>query len=217
MTLPYSRFQSAIEAIDQANAGDPRTVEIDGTNRPFEIVYAGRMTTRLAAMYPDASELLRLAARAQHLRRFDIPRGQYPLGRAGYNDWRHACREHHAALVGKILADNNYTPDEIARVTLLIRKEQLKKDPESQALENVVGVVFVEHYFDDFLAKHASYDDEKLVGILGKTLRKMSAIGHAAALGLNLPETSRRLILAAVEREAEALSGPAKSKSSAID
>ena len=78
-------------------------------------------------------------------------------------------------------------------------------------------MVFVEHYFDDFLAKHASYDDEKLVGILGKTLRKMSAIGHAAALGLNVPESSRRLILAAVEREARTLSGPANSTDSAID
>lgn len=201
MTPLNSRFQSAIDAIDQANANDPRIVEIGGLKRPFEIVYAERMTARLAAMYPNASENLRLAARAQHLRRFDIPRDSYPLGRAGYNDWRHACREHHAALVSKILAANDYTPDEIARVALLIRKEHLKTDTESQALENVVGVVFIEHYFDGFLAQHASYDEAKITGILSKTLRKMSPDGHTAALSLPLPETARRFILTAIANE----------------
>lgn len=208
MTPAFSRFQPTIEAIDQANMDDPRTVAVGGVQRPFEIVYAQRMTARLAAMVPAASELLRLAARAQHLRRFDIPREQYPVGRTGYNDWRRACRDHHATLAGKILADNGYSPDEIARVGQLIRKEQLKKDPESQALENVVGVVFVEYYFDDFLAKHAGYDDAKIVGILGKTLRKMSPAGHAAALGLDLNDKSRSLILAAVKQEADTLAKP---------
>lgn len=202
MMPAYSRFESAIEAIDQANVDDPRSVETNGRRRPFEIVYAERMTARLATMVPDASELLRLAARAQHLRRFDIPRDRYPMGRAGYNSWRRACRDHHAALASKILADHNYTPDEIARVALLIRKEHLKTDPDSQALENVVGVVFIEHYLGDFLVKHTVYDEAKIVGILGKTLRKMSPAGHAEALNLDIPETSRRLILAAVDREA---------------
>jgi hypothetical protein len=200
MTPLDSRFQSAIEAIDQANASDPRTVEIGGIKRPFELVYADRMTARLASMYPNASELLRLAARAQHLRRFDIPRENYPLGRTGYNDWRRACREHHVALVSKILADNTYTPDEITRVALLIRKDHLKTDIESQALENVVGVVFIEHYFDSFLTKHASYDETKIASILGKTLRKMSPDGHAAVLSLSLPDAARRLILTALAK-----------------
>ena len=96
------------------------------------------------------------------------------------------------------------------RVGMLIKKEQLKKDRESQALENVVDVVFIEHYFDEFLGKHASYDDDKLVDIVGKTLLKMSPKGHAAALVLRLPERTMLLIEAAFTREADTLAKQAK-------
>ena len=95
MTNDTSRFDAVIAAIDSANADDPRKTEVDGKARPYEVVYSERMTARLAEMYPDASEVLRIAARAQHIRRWDIPRGKYPEGRNGYNDWRKACREHH--------------------------------------------------------------------------------------------------------------------------
>jgi hypothetical protein len=214
MTAPSERLAAVFAAIDAANGEDPRRVPVDGKQRPYEVVYAERMTARLAAMYPDASELLKIAARAQHIRRWDIPRTRYPEGRTGYNDWRRACREHHAALVGQIMAAHGFTPGDIAHVGMLIKKEQLKKDRESQALENVVDVVFVEHYFDEFLGKYSAYDDDKIIDIVGKTLRKMSPKGHAAALALDLPQRTRRLVLAAVEREKEAL---AKLAAVAID
>jgi hypothetical protein len=205
MSQPSPRFAAVIAAIDAANAADPRTIEVGGVSRPYEVVYSERMTHRLAAMYPDASEALRIAARAQHIRRWDIPRGRYDVGRNGYNDWRKACREHHGEVISKIMRDNGYADDEIARVVMLIKKEQLKKDRESQALENVVDVVFVEHYIDEFVAKYSTYDEDKLIDIVGKTLRKMSPKGHAAALALNLPDATRALIMKAVEREADAL------------
>lgn len=214
MTGPGARLDAVLAGIDAANADDPRQVEAAGVRRPFEIVYSERMSARLAAMYPEASELLRIAARAQHLRRFDIPRKGYPEGRAGYNDWRRACREHHASLVAGIMARHGYGPEEVARVGMLIRKEQLKKDRDSQALENVVDVVFVEHYFDNFLAKYSGYDEAKVIDIVAKTLRKMSPKGHQAALALDLPERTRRLILAAAERDKETL---AKLAAVAID
>jgi hypothetical protein len=205
MSDPATRLDAVLADIDAANADDPRQVEADGVSRPFEIVYSDRMSGRLAAMYPEASELLRIAARAQHLRRFDIPRRSYPEGRAGYSDWRRACREHHARLVGEIMARHGYAAEDISRVGMLIRKERLKKDRDSQALENVVDVVFVEHYFDDFLFKYSGYDEDKIVDIVAKTLRKMSPKGHEAALALDLPERTRRLILAAAEREKDTL------------
>ncbi len=205
MSDPSARFEAVIRAIDAANADDPRSTEVDGVKRPYEVVYAERMTARLAAMYPDASELLRIAARAQHIRRWDIPRDRYPEGRNGYNDWRKACRDHHGVVISKIMSDNGYIQDEIDRVVMLIKKEQLKKDKDSQALENVVDVVFVEHYIGEFVAKYASYDEDKLIDIVGKTLRKMSPKGHAAALALDLPEGTRALIMKAVERESATL------------
>ena len=208
------RLEAVLAAIDQANADDPRRIEVDGVGRPFEIVYTERMTARLHAMYPDASELLCIAARAQHLRRWEVARQNYPEGRNGYNNWRRACREHHAKLVAQIMAAHDYTGADIARVGMLIRKEQLKKDGESQALENVVDVVFVEHYFEEFLAKYKAYDEDKFIDIVGKTLRKMSPKGHQAALQLDLPDNTRRLIMAAVTRESDAL---AKLAAVAID
>jgi hypothetical protein len=205
MFEPSQRYAAVIAAIDAANADDPRTIVVGGRTRPYEVVYSERMSERLEAMYPDASELLRIAARGQHIRRFDIPRARFAQGRDGYNEWRRTCREHHARLLGEILARHGYGPEEIERVASLVKKEQLKKDRESQALENVVDVVFLEHYFDEFYAKYSRYDEAKIIDILGKTLRKMSPKGHQAALALNLPERTRRLVLAAVEREAAAL------------
>ena len=123
-----------IAAIDAANSDDGRKVVVDGVEQSFEIAYSRRMSTRLASLYPDASELLKIAARAQHLRRFDISRATYPDGRRGYNDWRRACREHHARLVADIMRQHGYDDAAIAHVSALIRKEHLKKDRESQAL-----------------------------------------------------------------------------------
>jgi uncharacterized protein DUF4202 len=210
MASPTQHFDAVIAEIDTANAADPRTVAIGGGTRPFELAYAERMSARLLQIYPDASELLRIAARAQHIRRWDISRASFPEGRHGYNDWRKACREHHAELVRAIMSRHGYSEEQIGRVAMLIRKEQLKKDKESQALENVVAVVFLEHYFEEFDSKHSDYDDAKVVDIIAKTLKKMSPRGHAAALALALPERTRKLVEAAVEREAETLAALAK-------
>ena len=194
MTSPSSRLKAAIAEIDGANARDPRQDVVAGASRPREVVYSERMSECLARLYPEASEALRIAARAQHICRWQIPRRDYPLGRDGYNAWRGACRDHHAALTSAIMRRHGYADDEIAQVVKIIRKEQLKRDPESQALENVVAVVFVQHYLDEFVADHKDYDDAKLADILKKTLRKMDSTGHSAALALPLPAATVRLL-----------------------
>jgi hypothetical protein len=194
VTSPSPRLQAVIAEIDSANANDPRQDMVAGKPHPREVVYSERMSECLSRLYPEASEALRVAAHAQHICRWQIPRDKYPLGRQGYNAWRSACRDHHAALTSAIMRRHGYAASEIAQVEKIIRKEELKRDPESQALENVVAVVFVEHYLDEFVAAHKDYDDAKLADILRKTLRKMDPTGHAAALGLSLPEPTRRLI-----------------------
>jgi hypothetical protein len=210
MTSSSAHFEAVILDVDASNADDPRRIMVDGVERPYEVVYSERMSAKLRAMCPDAGELLRIAARAQHIRRWDIPRNHYPEGRNGYNVWRRACREHHAALIAGIMQRHGYDAAASGRVGKLIKKEQLKTDRDSQVLENIVGVVFIEHYFDEFLGKHASYDDDKLVDIVGKTLRKMSPKGHAAALALRLPDRTKLLIAAALRREADTLAKQAK-------
>lgn len=207
---PSQNFNAVIDAIDAVNAQDPRSTEVDGQSRPFESVYAERMTATLDQLYPDASELLRIAARAQHIRRWDIPRDTHPTGRQGYQKWRLSLRKMHAEIVGEIMLENGYDAEDIAQVGVFLRKEQLKKHPDSQALENVVDVVFLAYYWDDFVAKYNDYDDDKLIDIVGKTLRKMSTTGHQAALALDLPEATQRIVLAAVDREKDALAALAK-------
>ncbi len=199
MTITSARYPSTIADIDTANSADPRHETVAGVRHPVEVLYSGRMTACLASLYPNASETLRIAARAQHLRRWEIARSAYPMGRDGYNAWRGACRIHHAALAADIMRRHGYGEAEIAHVGKIIRKEDLKRDADSQALENVVAVVFVEHQLADFMATHPDYEDEKVAVILRKTLRKMDGVGHAAVLALNLPADTKRVVTLAVQ------------------
>jgi hypothetical protein len=181
------RFDGVIAAIDDANARDPKTVVIDGRAVPAELLYGRRMSDALATMAPDASELLKIAVRGQHIERWKSPRASYPAGRAGYLKWRSDLKDFHARRLGEIMAAAGYTPEEEARVGSLVRKEWLRSDPEAQMLEDVACIVFLAHYLDDFLGK-ADVDDAKLARILAKTWKKMSAQGHAQAGKLDLPQ-----------------------------
>ena len=191
------KLAAVLRDIDTLNSADPRTETVDGKARPRELVYAERMSDCLAKMYPGASETLQIAARAQHVRRWEIPRDSHPLGRAGYNAWRAQCRDHHAKLAFTVMLRHGYDAGAIAQVAKIIRKEELKTDAESQALENVVGAVFVAYYLAGFLADHADYDEAKLLGILARTLRKMDRFGIDYVMRQELPEATRRLLMAA--------------------
>jgi len=181
------RFARAIARFDAANAEDPNVEPVDGHPRPKALLYAERLTAMLARYAPEASATLRLAARCQHIQRWKIPRADYPMTRAGYQQWRVRLRDFHAELAGTILREAGYDGATIARVGSLIRKEALKTDAEAQALEDVVDLVFLESYLADFVAEHPGYDEAKFVDILKKTGRKMSARGRAAALTLISP------------------------------
>jgi hypothetical protein len=139
---------------------------------------------------------LRLAARAHHVRRWEIPRAEYPEGRQGYHRWRVALREHHARLVGAILEGEGYDPATIARVRELVRKTGLGKDPEVQVLEDALCLVFLETQFGDVAAK---LDEEKLLDVTRKTLAKMSPAAVEHARGLALAPTERALFERALE------------------
>ena len=185
------RFRAAMARIDAANGEDPNREVVGGVEQPEELVYARRMSAWLERLAPDASEALRLAARAQHIRRWSIPRRDYPMDRAGYHRWRSTLYRFHAEAAGVILADVGYDAATIAGVQALIRKEKVKSDPEMQTLEDVVCLVFLENYFTDFSAKH---DAAKVVEIVRKTWRKMSPRGQQAASGLPLPPAARSLV-----------------------
>lgn len=187
----FDLFSTAIARIDAANAEDPNREVWQGAEYPKELLYSQRMSGWLERFAPDASAALRLAVRAQHIRRWTIPRGDYPEGAAGYKRWRSTLARFHAQSAGEILAEVGYDDATIRRVQGLIRKEQLKRDPQAQCLEDVACLVFLENYFADFAQKH---DEARLIDILRKTWKKMSPAGHAAALGLLLSERARELV-----------------------
>jgi Domain of unknown function (DUF4202) len=189
MNVSQDRFNAAIEKIDAANAQDPHGKEL---------VYSRRMSAWLERLEPGAPEALRLAARAQHIRRWAIPRSAYPMDRIGYLSWRTTLYKFHAEEVSKILRGVGYDEPTIARVASLVRKERIKSDPEAQTLEDVICLVFLENYFADFAAGH---DEEKVVGILRKTWKKMSRRGRDEALKLGMPTQARRLVEVALATE----------------
>jgi len=190
------RYEKAIAAFDTINAGDP-SLESDGAVRePKELLYAQRMTAMLQRFAPQASEAVRLAVRCQHIRRWDIPRASYPRTAAGYKQWRMRLLSYHAEVAAAILQEIGYDQDMIGRVTSLLRKEGLKRNPEAQLLEDIVALVFLEHYLAAFVEQHPEYDQAKFADILRKTARKMSPQGRAAVSDLiRLPENLAPLVL----------------------
>lgn len=168
-------LQQVIAAIDAANAADP-TVE-DG--RPAALLYGERMSAELARLFPGASEVLQIAARGQHVERWKVPRSDYPEGREGYLIWRRDHGRRHGERLAGMMADASYSAEDQSRVGVLLRKEGIKRDPEVQALEDVICFVFLKWYFAPFAAKHAEDDVQRIVE---KTARKMSAEGRARVL-----------------------------------
>lgn len=179
-----ARFEQAIARIDAAHAEDPNRERVDGQELPSELLYAHRMSDMLERFAAEASEALRLAVRCQHLRRWKIPRSDYPMTSEGYQQWRTRLMKYHAELASEILRAAGYDDTLIARVQFLVRKERLKTDPEAQTLEDVTVLVFLENYLTQFVREHSQYDEAKLTNILRRIARKMSQRGREAALTL---------------------------------
>ncbi len=165
----------AMAEIDAANAADPNLE----SGEPAALHYGQRMSDELARLFPDAGDVLRIAARGQHVERWLLPRADFPEGREGYLDWRREQARRHAERIAGIMAAAGYCEADQQRVGGLLRKEGIKRDADVQALEDVICFVFLRHYFADFATKHTP---EALLKIVQKTARKMSAEGRARVL-----------------------------------
>lgn len=197
--MPTStRLLNTLAAIDKANQEDPNSEQANGAYTAKEYLYGLRMSERLKQFCPDASETLQLAVRAQHIRRWDIPRSDYPMGRAGYKQWRSRLGVYHGEVAGEIMAAHGYAQEDIDQVQMLLSKRNLKRDPEVQALEDVACMVFLEHYLEEFARKH---EQSKLISILRKTWQKMSPEGQQAALALPLSAAMKTLVEQALQTE----------------
>ena len=186
-----ARFQDAIARIDAANADDPETLRIDGADLPKELTHARMLTGWVRRLRPAADDVLLLAARAHHVRRWTIPRGEYPAGRRGYLRWRTALHQFHADEVERLLADAGYDEPVIGRVQQLVRKVNLRRDPDVQTLEDGLCLVFLDTQLGDLRRKHP---ESKLIDVLQKTWKKMSPRARELALELDLDADDRALI-----------------------
>lgn len=192
MTTP---FQKASEWIDAENAQDPNQETDKNSTYPKELLYSNRMYTKLMDFYPEASQEIQIASKAQHICRWKVARESYPMDRIGYLKWREDLKKFHAKTTATILEKAGYNTEFIARVSFLIEKKLLKKDTETQLLEDVICLVFLEYYLDPFVHKH---DEEKLKNIIKKTWDKMSDKGHQEALKINYSAENLKLIKASL-------------------
>jgi len=190
------KLQHAFQLFDRANQEDPNIEIVKGQSYPKELLYAQRMTEKLNSFAPEASEELLLTARCQHICRWEIARDSYEMNREGYLRWRQELKKFHAQKAAAILEEVGYSEAIISKVKFLLEKKQLKKNDETQTLEDVICLVFLEHYFKPFAAKHP---EGKTIAILQKTWRKMSEKGHAAALKLPLSKNTLHLVSKAID------------------
>ncbi|SNZ07215.1 DUF4202 domain-containing protein [Cohaesibacter gelatinilyticus] len=201
-----TRQEAVFDAIDEANAVDPRSTPVGGEGMaaiPVELIYGLRMSEMCSSFAPDADELVQIAARGQHIERWIIPRDDYPRDRPGYHRWRNALKKHHAKRVSEIMAAQSYGAEECEIVSNILLKKNLKRDDRTQAVEDLACLVFLQYYAEDFAKSHES---EKVVNIIAKTLPKMSTEAHAFAATLPLADG----IVAAIEAAKAKLAEQAK-------
>lgn len=192
-----SDLEAAFRAIDAANADDPHTIVVRGQQRPKELAHAELAVEWVRRLAPEPSDALLLAARAHHVRRWEIPRSSEPDGRPGYLRWKRRLQQHHADVVGRLLTGVGVDPATIERVQAIVKKERLKSDPDVQVFEDALCLVFVETQFGELSEQ---LGDDHMVEVVVKTLKKMTPAGREAALGLPLDDEAVRIVGLALER-----------------
>jgi len=188
---PNLKFTAAIRRFDEENSRDPHQETSEGISEPHELLYAKRLTDWVLKLCPEASETLRLAARSQHLCRWEIPRASYPMTRPGYLKWRADLKKFHAQKAGEILREVGYDEETIRHVQELNLKKNFPADPEVRVLEDALCLVFLQFQFADLAAKT---DDEKTINALQKSWGKMTEVARAEALKLDYGEREKNLL-----------------------
>ncbi len=200
MSQAKSSYDQARSFIDAANNEDPNQVSADGRQWPKERLYSNRMSDMLDRYHANADDVMKLAIRAQHIERWKSPRNAYPMDRIGYLKWRKDLYKIQANTAAKLLIQAGYGSEEVERVRNAVAKKNLKGNPDTQLLEDVTDLVFMEYYMLEFVGKHPDYSEDKWVEIIQKTWNKMSDKAHDFALSgaVSLPESLLPLIHKAV-------------------
>ena len=193
-----TKLECVTKFIDEANSADPNVDVVDGVEGPKELIYGRRMMGWVERLNAEASDELKIAARAQHICRWEVPRSEYPEGKAGYYAWRTYLYGYHAAKAGELMREAGYPEESIERVRVIMDKKNLRKDSDTQTLEDAAALVFLENHLGEFSGRD-DMDEEKTIDILRKTWGKMSEAGHEAALTLVLSAESAALVEKALQ------------------
>lgn len=200
MPQEQSTYDKARALIDAANSADPNQVTADGKEWPKELLYSERMSDMLERYAPNADDAMKLAIRAQHIERWKSPRNAYPMDRIGYLKWRKDLYKIQANRAAELMLQAGFAEAEIERARNAVAKKNIKGNPDTQLLEDVTDLVFMEHYMLEFVGKHPDYTEEKWIEIIQKTWNKMSSNAHEFALSgaIKLPEPLAPLVQKAV-------------------
>lgn len=177
--------------MDAANSEDPNIVTDEtGKEWPKELLYSNRMADMIKRYKPEADYVSQLSVRGQHVQRWKSPRDAYEMNRKGYHQWRTQLYTFHADTTAGLMAKAGFNEESLERVRQAVGKKGIKINKDTQLLEDVAGLVFIEHYMLAFAEKHPEYDEEKWIDIIRKTWNKMSSGAHDYALSgeLILPE-----------------------------
>ena len=191
MSEAIDSLTAAIAEVDQQNAQDPRVSTVEGEGRAHELVYADALERWMLVLVPEPSRALRFAPRAQHVRRWDMPRSNLPEGRKGYLAWRRKLQDHHVQIARGILERHGLLDELGERVEVILRKRGLDRNVEVQAMEDALCLVTLERQLGE-LGRKLSRD--KLVDVLRKTWAKMSPAGREQALTIPFEEEARALL-----------------------
>lgn len=194
--MTSARLRQALDRIDEINSADPHQIQIRGEARPKELTHAAMVSAWIDRLRPGADDALRVAARGHHVRRWAIPRSDFPQGRRGYLRWRQALHDLHASTVGEVMTKAGYKAADVRRAQDLVRKKDLRRDPDAQALEDALCLVFLETQLGTFRTRQP---DDRTAEVLRKTWQKMSGEARALAVDLELPPNDRRFLLDALE------------------
>ena len=184
-------FEQTVTLMDAANSEDPNIdKDLDGKEWPKELLYSHRMAEMIERYKPESDHVNQLAVRGQHIQRWKSPRDSYPMDRKGYHQWRKELYTFHANTTADLMAKAGFDEASLERVKQSIGKIGIKVNTDTQLLEDVAGLVFIEHYMQAFADKHPEYTEEKWIDIIRKTWNKMSEDAHTFSLSgeLRLPE-----------------------------
>ncbi len=195
-----TQLTALLSAIDDINRQDPKLISVENSPQPQALIYGQRMSQCLNKHWPEADETLQIAVRAQHIKRWHLKRSEFSAGKKGYYQWRIALAKYHAQLTEELMRKQGYDAEQAAQTATMIRKENLQTNPNSQTLEDVACLVFLQHYLENF-AKH--HHEDKIIHILQKTWEKMSERGQNITLSLPLSDNLNYLLNRALTKNNE--------------